>query len=168
MDLGVIHDLIGEMGTALLGDRADLVLSQWHTAVRAVDVRIHAGTRLQLEDSAGVVERPDARERHVEVAHQRFGAQLQHRPQIRALGQGDADVGGQLRQARPLEQGGLRPAALAPHLGVAQLPLDGRNQAPQIPLGEKVLRARFHRFDRDVFADRARDEDEGRIEIARP
>ena len=33
VDLRVAHDVIGEMGTALLGDHADLVLAQRHATV---------------------------------------------------------------------------------------------------------------------------------------
>jgi len=84
------------------------------------------------------------------------------------LGQGDPHVGGQLRQSRPLEQGGLPPAALAAHFGLPQLPLDGRDQASQIAFGEEVLCARLHGLDRDIFAHRARDEDERRVGIVGP
>src|SRR5207245_6613540 len=45
--------------------------------------------------------------------------------------------------------------------------LDGRDQPPEIALGEEILRARLHRLDRDVLADRARDEDKGRVGITR-
>ena len=167
MDLRIAHDLVRELGTPVPGDRPDLVASQGHAAVGAVDVGVHAGARLQLEDFAGVVQRPDAGQRHVEVAHQRLGALLQHGSHATALCQGDSHVRGQLRQTRPLEQRGLAPAALAAHFGVAQLPLDGRDEAPQIPLGEEILRARLHGLDRDIFAHRARDEDERRVGVVR-
>ena len=168
VDLRIAHDLVGDMGTALLGDHADLELSERHPAVRPVDMRVHAGAGLQLQGAGGVVEGPNPGERHVEVAHHGLDAELQRLAQARASGQCDPDIGRQLRQPRPLEQGRLRPAALAPHLGVTQLPLDGRDQPSEIPLGEEILRARLHRLDGDVLADRARDEDEGRVEIARP
>ena len=95
-------------------------------------------------------------------------AELQRLAQGLPSRQGAPLFGGQLRQAGPLEQRRLRPAALAAHLGVTQLPLDGRDQPPEIALGEEILRACLHRLDRDVLADRARDEDEGRIGITRP
>src|SRR6267143_754251 len=70
VDLRITHHLVGQVGTALPGDHADLVLSQWHAAVGSVDMRVHTGARLQLERAGGFVEGPDAGERHVEVAHQ--------------------------------------------------------------------------------------------------
>jgi len=54
----------------------------------------------------------------VEVAHQGLDAQLQRLAQAGASRQREPDLGRQLRQASPLEQGRLRPATLAAHLGV--------------------------------------------------
>ena len=65
------------MGTALLGDQAD-------GAVRPVALRVHAGAGLQLEHAGGFVEDPDAGQRHVEVAYQRFCAELQRLAQALA------------------------------------------------------------------------------------
>ena len=158
--LRIAQHLVGQIRTELLGDQAD-------RAVWPVDRRGHAGAGLELEGPGGFVANPNAGERHVEVAHQGLCAQLQRLAQGLSSRQGAPHVGGQLRQAGPLEQRRLRPAALAAHLGVTQLPLDGRDQPPEIALGEEILRARLHRLDRDVLADRARDEDEGRIGIAR-
>ena len=69
VDLGIADDLVRELGTPVPGDHPDLVASQRHVAVGAVDVGIHAGARLQLQDLAGVVERPDTGQRDIEVAH---------------------------------------------------------------------------------------------------
>src|SRR2546427_7788681 len=78
-------------------------------------MRVHAGARLQLEGARGLIEGPDAGERHVEMAHQCLGAALQRLAQAPGLRQGAPDVGGQLGEAGPLEQRRLGPAALAPH-----------------------------------------------------
>ena len=95
-DMRIAHHLVGEMGTTLLGDQADLV-------VRPVDLRVHAGAGLQLEDAGGFVEDPNAGECHVEVAHQCVGAELQRLAQALPSRQRAPHVGGQLGQAGPLE-----------------------------------------------------------------
>src|SRR6266566_2936211 len=46
VDQRIANDLVGQVGTALLGDQADLVLSQGHPAVWPVDMRVHPGARL--------------------------------------------------------------------------------------------------------------------------
>ena len=50
IDTGVAEDAIGEVGRALLGDEADLELTDFHPAMGPVEVRIHAGAGLQLQD----------------------------------------------------------------------------------------------------------------------
>src|SRR5439155_7081017 len=115
----------------------------------------------------GYLASPYADAHHDEMSHERLDAYPQRLAQTPGLRQCAPDVVRQLRQAGWFEKSLPGPAALAAHLGVAQLPLDGGDQTPEISLGEKVLRTGLHRLDRDVLADRARDEDEGRIEIAR-
>jgi len=84
-------------------------------------------------------------------------------PRVRALPTSEVSSARRARSSRAV----CAPAALAAHLGVPQLPLDGRDQPPEIALGEEILRTRLHRLDRDVLADRAGDENERGIGIAR-
>jgi len=58
----------------------------------------------------------------------------------------------------------LRPPAPAPHLGLAQLSLDGGDEACQVALHDVVLRAHLHRSHRRVLADGAGHEDEREVE----
>ncbi len=51
-------------------------------------------------------------------------------------------------------------------LGLAQLPLDCRQQARQPVLGHEIVRAGAHRGDRDLLLDCARDDQERQVEAA--
>jgi hypothetical protein len=55
--------------------------------------------------------------------------------------------------------------ALPPDRGLAQFPLDGRRQPREVVLHDVVVRARPHRGDGGVFADRAGDKNEGQIRM---
>ncbi|MEY4575577.1 MAG: hypothetical protein RL701_280 [Pseudomonadota bacterium] len=66
-DARIAHDLIRDVGRTLRRDLADLELPHGNAPMRAVDVRIQTRTRLQFEVRTGGVERPDARERGVDV-----------------------------------------------------------------------------------------------------
>ena len=76
-DLWIPDHLVREMGPPVFGDHADLEPADRHPTVRAIEVRVLAGTGLQLEDLFGVVQRPDTREGRVKAADQRLSASLQ-------------------------------------------------------------------------------------------
>jgi hypothetical protein len=97
---------------ALGGDHADLELADGDSAVRPVRVRVHPGARLQHQNLLRLVERPDAREGRVEVAHHGLGAQAQHAARLRFLREREADVRAEHRGARTIRQRLL--VALAP------------------------------------------------------
>ena len=59
----------------------------------AVEVGIHPGAGLQLEDVPHRVECPDAGERGVDVADQALGRPLEDLPQGEIPGHDDADFG---------------------------------------------------------------------------
>ena len=109
---GVPDHCIGEVWPLLRRDEPDFVLTYGHAAVRAVDVCVQPSARLQLEHPLGVVQRPDACERRVQVPNQRLAAPLQGVPQRRSLGQRDPDVGSELSRAPAVRQRLLRPLAL--------------------------------------------------------
>jgi hypothetical protein len=56
--------------------------------------------------------------------------------------------------------------ALAPHLRIAQLAVDGGNETREVVLDDVVVGAVFHRLDGNLFANRARHEDERHLEPA--
>jgi hypothetical protein len=55
---------------------------------------------------------------------------------------------------------------LAPQLGVAELPVDGRGEAGEVVLEHVVVSAGAHRLDGGLLADRARHDDEGVVDLA--
>ena len=54
-------------------------------AVGAVRVRVHPGAGLHLQHLPGVVQGPDAEERHIQIVDQQFGTPLQDVPQLPVL-----------------------------------------------------------------------------------
>src|SRR5688572_25664664 len=62
-------------------------------------------------------------------------------------------------------QGGVGAALHAPVRRLAQFALDRRPEAPEIVFENVIVGARSHRIDGGVFADRARDDDEGNVRI---
>ena len=116
----VVEDVVGQVGTALPGDEADLERADRHARVGPVEVGVDARTGLQLQDGLVRVERPDAGEGGAEAVHEGFGASLKERLQVGPLGERDADLRAQVRQLGPLAQGLLRLFALGDlrHQGV--------------------------------------------------
>ena len=77
MDAWVADDLIGQVGLSLLGDQADLELADRHSGMGTVQVGVQARAGLEFEDVPLRANRPDARERRVQVPHDGLGAALQ-------------------------------------------------------------------------------------------
>ena len=63
-DPRIVQHVVRQVGLALGGDAPDLQRPDRHPRVAAVDVRVLAGARLQLQRLPRVVDQPDARERH--------------------------------------------------------------------------------------------------------
>ena len=76
----------------LFGDQADFQLTNGHSAVRAIEMCVHARAGVKFEH-APVLDYPDARERRVEVFDNGFGASLQHVPECAFTSERGADVG---------------------------------------------------------------------------
>ena len=110
---GVAHHGVGQVGFALLGDQADLVLADRNPAVRAVQVRVQPGAGPEFENVVLRVQGPDAGEGPVQVVHQRLGAALEHRPKAVALDERLPDRRIQGEQAHPLAQRRLGALPLA-------------------------------------------------------
>ena len=91
------------------------------------------------------------------IGHRHLEAILKQRP-VRQVRQ--AVVVGEVADALF----GLR--ALAPHVGIAQFAVDRGDQAAQVVLDDVVVGAVLHRIDGDLFADRARHENERHFEAA--
>ncbi len=99
--LGVVLDVVGQVGLPLLGDPADLELADGHPAVRAVQVRVQPLAGPQFQHPPGLVERPDAGEGRVEVSDQGPGTPAEHCRQFVALDDRLPDVGRERRQELP-------------------------------------------------------------------
>ena len=82
---GIDRHGVGQVRPPLLGDQADLVLADRNPAVRAVQVGVQPGAGLEFENVPLGVERPDAGEGPVQVAHQGLGTALEHGPQLVGL-----------------------------------------------------------------------------------
>ena len=98
-DLGVVDDVVGQVGLATRGDVADLEGADRNGAVGAVEVGVHAGARRQCERRAARVSQPDASEGSVEVVDHGLSTRLENVDQ-RVSGHERAEHGPQQPVAR--------------------------------------------------------------------
>ena len=76
-DARIVADGVREVRATLRGDQADLVCTDGYASVRAVQVGVQSGARLELQDSLGVVQRPDTREGGILEVDQGLSTPLQ-------------------------------------------------------------------------------------------
>src|SRR5208283_1749135 len=95
----VVKNVVGQVGTALLDDQAELRPAvDRHATEGPVGASVQPGGGPQFQDVLRLVDRPDAGEGRVHVVHQRLGAGLEDAGKRVGPGQGDTHVGGQRRQ----------------------------------------------------------------------
>ena len=102
---------VGHVRLAIPRDAPNLELSDRDPSMRAVHMRVEAGTRLQLEHAVAFVEGPDSGEGRPQMRDERVGALLQGMGERVGLVQRQANRRAQRRQLRALA--GLLLGALA-------------------------------------------------------
>ena len=99
---GIADDGVGQVRLAIPRDPPDLELSERDPSMRAVQMRVEARTRLQLEHAFAFVEGPDSGKGGPEMRDERLGAPLQGMGERVAVGQRQSDGRTQRRQLRAL------------------------------------------------------------------
>ncbi len=117
----VAVDVVGQVRRPLLGDQPDLEPAHRDAAVRAVDVRVEAGARLQLEHRLGLVEGPDPREGGAQVIDDDLDAALEHVADRPLPGERKGDIARQQSEPGLVAQVGLGLLLLDLHLPPAPL-----------------------------------------------
>ena len=100
-DARTADDVVREVRRPLLRDEPYLEFADRHTTMRTVEVRVHSGTRLKLEDRLRLAEGPDAGKRGAEVAHDRFRALLESGDQRLVRRQDRSHLGLERKQPDP-------------------------------------------------------------------
>ena len=99
---GIADDGVGQVRLAILRDAPNLELSDRDPSMRAVQMRVEARARLQLEHAFAFVEGPDSGKGGPEMRDERLGALLQGMGERVGVGQRQSDGRAQRRQLRAL------------------------------------------------------------------
>jgi hypothetical protein len=102
-DFGIADDGIGQVRLAIARDAPYLELSDRDLSMRAVQMGVEAGARLQLEHAFTFVQGPDSRKGGAHEGDERLGTLLQRAGERVGTGQRQADRRPQCRQLHALK-----------------------------------------------------------------